>query len=81
MNGKRTVITKAIGKFDEAIFRAENLASRLLMDSPVRTIRRGNTIIQVQSQTMGVKVLYQRFFHHSNGGRNQITNPNRKGRH
>ena len=27
MNGKRTVITKAVGKFDEAIFRAEILAS------------------------------------------------------
>ena len=67
MNGKRTVITKAIGKFDEAIFRAENLASKLLMDSPVRTVKRGNTIIQVQSQTMGIRTVYQRFYNHSNG--------------
>ena len=67
LNGKRTVITKAVGKFDTAIFQAQMKASTLLMDSPVRTVKRGNTIIQVQSQTMGVKVLYQRFYNHSNG--------------
>ena len=67
MNGKRTVITKAVGKFAHASFRAKTQGSTLLMDSPIMVTRQGGMTTMVQSQTMGVKVLYQRFYNHSNG--------------